>query len=116
MEIIVVIFCCYLNYSRAKSAKLSGAKWALLTFALMFVGVMIGGIALLLSFASKDAEFNRLITQIPQDQESTMSYLQGKITFLHQLFVLFCSIGGYLLVRYLLNKRMGTNGDQHQSF
>lgn len=106
MEILIFILCCYLNYSRAKIAQFNGAKWALLTLALIFVGLMIGGIALLLSFAAKDQEFNRLLTAVPQDKTATMLYLQKKITFLHQLLVIFCGLGGYFLVRYMLERKI----------
>jgi hypothetical protein len=72
----------------------------------MFAGLMIGGIDILLSLISRDAELKSMIMEVPQDREATMVYLQDKITWLHQLFVLFCGIGGYLFTRYILNKKI----------
>jgi len=114
MELIIYLACCYLNFKRAEAAKLNGFKWALLTFVIIFLFVGIGSFLLLASFVSQDAGFRELASNPEQDPKLVMEAIQKKVTFLHQLFVLFCGLGGYLLVRYWITKR--TNKNELQSF
>lgn len=106
MELVVYIYCCYLNYNKAQKAQENGFKWGLLTLLAIFLAVGIGSFFLLASFVSNDASFREMASNPQQDPKELMTFLQKKITLLHQLFILFCGFGGYLLLRYLLTKKI----------
>ena len=73
---------------------------------------MAGSAILLYSLAAKDPALKAMITDRQPDSDALLQYMQDKITFLHQLIMFFSGIGGYLFVRYVLNKKIET---QHNS-
>lgn len=110
MELLIFIFCCYLNYNRAKQANLNGGRWAFYTFIAIFGTLLIGAAAILIYLVSNDPQMQSLVKDMSssRDDEAIKQYVTGKLSLLNQLFMFFCGIGGYLFVRYFLNKKIGT--------
>ena len=110
MELILFIICCYLNYSRAKRGGLNGGKWALYTFLAILGGLLIGATTIMIYLMANDPELQNMISDASasRNDEELRQYVQGKMHFLNQLFMLFCGIGGYLFVRYRLGRRTDT--------
>jgi|GEM_PF-1693002 len=108
MELLVYIFCCYLNYSRAKLAHLSGAKWALFTFIAILITAVIGFTTVIVVLFSKDPNVQAMINEMSKtgDDSELQQYILKNVNFLNQLFVFFCGLGGYLFIRYILNKKV----------
>ncbi len=116
MELIIFGICCYLNYSRAKLAQLSGGKWALYSALSIFVALFIGAAFLMIFMTVQDPEFKRMFTDASTSGNTNEfnEYVMSKMTIINQLFILFCGVGGYLFVRYLLNKKIEvTNGNNN---
>lgn len=90
-EILLGIFCAYRNALLAKQKGQNTVVWVLITLAAFLVAYMIGAVALV-----------SVLYKGPYEQTAMMEYLQT-----HPLLVttvMFFGLGGYLLIRYILEK------------
>ena len=105
-----MIFLCVNIAFRARAKGLKPLGWALATIAATFGGLFVGMIVVVITWARK---YGTSQSQLELMQQKVKS---GELTLndWNLWFVLVCSFGGYLLVRYLLDKRakeVNPNGD-----
>lgn len=108
MELILYLFCCYLNYSKAKIAKLNGFKWALFTFLAIMVLLLVAATLILVSMISKNPELQKLINEMSTtgNQDAVKKYIQENINFLNEMLMFCAGLGGYLYIKYILDKKI----------
>lgn len=98
MDIILGILLAFLNGRRATQRGLKGAQWGIFTFLLFFLFEMVSGVFVMLFFYKG-----------PLTPESVTSYLLNHPV--HTLFMWFCGLGGYLLMRYRIDKISAANNN-----
>jgi len=107
---LVVIYLSYRNGVKAKKKSLNGILWGIITLVSCFLGYIIG-VMVIFSF-SKD-----ILNDLPANP-SYSSYNDPKMQHwvmevynnpMHVVTMFVFSIGGYLLVRYILDKKPGKN-------
>jgi len=99
---------------RAKAAKLNAARWTFYTFISMLVTWFIGVFIVVTIMLVRDPKLRTMLLSQSQDKQRITEYLSSKNLLVPQLFMLFCMVGGYLFVRYLMAKKgemMGENNE-----
>ena len=105
MELIILVFCLFRNYLRAKVAQLNAARWTFYTFISMLCTWFIGAVIVVAIMVVRDPKVKQLLLTQPQDRRELTEYLNSKNLVVPQLFMLFSMIGGYLFIRYLITKK-----------
>lgn len=94
-------------------AQLNGAKWALYTFGAIFLMLLIAATVILTIMIVQDPELQRLINEmsVTGNEDEVKRNMQAHINFLNELLMFFAGLGGYLFVKYLLDKKIGNNNN-----
>jgi hypothetical protein len=102
---LLFIYLSYRNGVKAKKKSLNGILWGIITLVSCFLGYVVG-VFVILSF-SKDI-LNSLPAN-PSIKDPYMQHLALQIYSnpIHVATMFVFSIGGYLLVRYILDKKPG---------
>lgn len=105
--IILLIFLAFRNGMRAREKGVSAPLWGFLTVVFFSMGLFIG---FFISFlAIFRGQFNMIRMQRDQakySQELAMQFSQALLNNpVHSFAIMMCGLGGYLLVRYILNKK-----------
>jgi len=109
-SLLLLVFLSYKNGVRAKRKSLNGWVWGLSSFLACFVAEIIGMLIVLLFFCAKVIDINRLGTD-PSYKNTAVQLLQQEFIKnpLDYVTIVLFGIGGYLLVRYILDKKPGKN-------
>lgn len=102
---IVLIFCCVRSYMKARAARLNAALWTFYTFLAILFSWIIGSIIVTVILILRDPSLRHMLTQQPPDRDGIMNYLKTQNLLIPEIFLLFCGIGGYLFIHYLISKR-----------
>lgn len=113
MDIVSLLMLMYLSYRngvKAKKKSLNGIVWGLISFASCFIAEMIGAFMVIFCFCSNVINVNRLATD-PSYKNTEVQLMQQDFINnpLHPITITVFGIGGYLLVRYILEKKPGKN-------
>lgn len=91
LELVLIGYLAYTNSVRAKLKLQNPTIWAIATVGAFIVGELIGYLFTVLFFYKGPVESKALVS----------FYLQNP---LHSTFALVCGFGGYLIIRYILDK------------
>jgi hypothetical protein len=91
---------------KARAAKLNAALWTFYTFLSILFSWLVGSIIVTFILILRDPALRRMLTHQPPDRDGVMNYLKTQNLLLPEIFLLFCGIGGYLFIHYLITKKM----------
>ena len=108
--LILVIYLCYKNWTRAKLKEQNPLVWALITGVCVFIGEVIGMAIVMTYFCRDVVDISKLqkISNLsdPAYKAATQALAQAFADNpLHSLTVEAFGVGGYLLIRYILNNK-----------
>ncbi|MEI8279889.1 MAG: hypothetical protein WCG87_09005 [Bacteroidota bacterium] len=111
MELItlpLLVYFCYSNGNKAKARGLNSALWIFFTVIGFTVGLFLGAIIVTMILMSKYG--------ILKQSDIIALADKGALTW-HITFMMFAAVGGYLFIRYLLERRplIGNSNNDHQS-
>ncbi|OSZ78723.1 hypothetical protein CAP35_10885 [Chitinophagaceae bacterium IBVUCB1] len=92
LDIIIIIVFCYLNGKLAKQKGLNNTTWVLITIAAIFGGMFIGSMFIALGYKGT------------MDMKSIQQFLFNNPLKILTFYAM--EIGGGLLVRYVLDKKI----------
>ncbi len=110
-EILLIAYLSYRNGVRAKQKEMNPFLWALATVGsylfCMFVGVFI----VIFYFCKEVVNLSLFSSADPKTREAATQQLMQIFSSnpLHQITVELFGIGGYLVIRYILEKKPGKN-------
>lgn len=105
--LILVILLAYRNGNRARQKGRSAIGWGVLTAFMLLMCEFIGTLLVVLIFLKDKMDFDKVS---PDNQVAVQEELKLKFLALieqnpaHGVFILMCGFGGYLLVRYMLER------------
>lgn len=102
---LILILIGYLIYRNCRIAKDKGKNvflWGVLTFVAIFFTEVIGMFLLVAFFYPEYLA----VQNIEKSQELAAAISNN---MLHSIFILFCGVGGYLLIRYILEQSKGNS-------
>lgn len=104
MELVIITFATIQVYLRARAAQLSAGTWALYNVLSMLGAMCIGVIISSIILVMTDQQLVSLMMEQQGNQQVVLDYLQTKNMLVTQFFILFCALGGFLFIRYRLDK------------
>lgn len=102
---IVFILCCIRMYVKARAANLNAALWTFYTFISILVAWLAGIVMVAIIFLVRDPNLRSLITKVPADRDAVMKHIMSQNMLIPEIFLMFCGLGGFLFVNYLVSKR-----------
>lgn|GEM_PF-876237 len=110
-NLIMIAFFAFRNANRATQKEKNPILWALLTVVSFFVAALIGMFVVVFGFCGDIINYNKFATIT--DIKARDAYMQGvseqlvqdfNANPLHPFTILFFGIGGYLFIRYMLDR------------
>jgi hypothetical protein len=107
LEILALAFLSYRNAMRAKLKGLNASTWALLTTLMMAVAFFLGGALIIMLFVLQSIDINQIQSTDPEVRMKASMEIAEILTAnpLQIIAIDLFGFGGYLLVRYILEKR-----------
>ncbi len=106
-ELLLLVYLAFRNSARAKLKGLNGWLWAGITV-MSFIGTLfIGCLVVVLNFCSDSVNLDQFSSTDPKIRAIASSQLMDAMNAnpLHSFTIELFGIGGYLIVRYILDKR-----------
>ncbi|MES2703833.1 MAG: hypothetical protein V4649_14430 [Bacteroidota bacterium] len=112
-EIILLTYLSFRNSVRAKKKGLNGLAWGGVTAITFVAGMIIGIIVVVWGFCSDKVNTSLMASPDPKVRNEITRQLMELFNQqpLHLFTIELFAIGGYLLVRYVLDKRPSKNGE-----
>lgn len=106
-EIILMVYLAYRNSVRAKLKGANGLAWGMITAFAFIVTFIIGGIFVIVNFCGDIVNVQALSSADPKVRMALSNQLATAINNdpLHMITMELFGVGGYLLVRYILERR-----------
>jgi hypothetical protein len=106
-EIILVADLAYKTSVKAKLKGANGVVWGLITVGAFMVGLVIGGLVVVFNFLGNSVNIDQFSSPDPKIRMAATTTLMEALNAnpLHQLTIELFAIGGYLLIRYILDKK-----------
>ncbi len=109
MDVISLILLVFLAYSNSVRAKLKGKKpllWAFITVGAYFAAFIFGGMLVIFNFCKDTINFSQFSSLDPKSKQAVQDQMQAALTAnpLHVLTIYLAGFGGYLLVRYIIDR------------
>lgn len=106
-EIVLLGFLAYRNSLLAKVKGQNPVLWAFVTVAAFLVFMVIGGMFVIFTFCKDAINLNQISSFDPKQREAASQQLQQVLSAnpLHMITIELFAIGGYLLIRYILDKK-----------
>jgi hypothetical protein len=104
IELILLSYLLFRNYLLAKSKDQKPVKWVLLTVLAYVMSSTFGAMIILSYFSGNAVDINKLVNMDLKARENiieTVIYLNP----LHLVTYILSGIGGYLLIRYILERK-----------
>ncbi|GAA4467490.1 hypothetical protein GCM10023093_23520 [Nemorincola caseinilytica] len=107
LQIFVVGYLAYRNSVRAKQKGVSGWLWAVATVMAFFSALFIGCLFVVFNFCTDSVNVDLLSSTDPAIRQAVSEQLRDVLStnWLHVLTIQVFGIGGYLLVRYILERK-----------
>lgn len=108
-EIFLLAFLSYRNGQRAKEKGQNVVAWAIYTVLAFLGGMMLGIFMVIFVFCRNDIDLNLFSSLDPKIRDAAQQQLLQVVgnNPLHMVTIEMFAIGGYLLVRALLDKKPG---------
>ncbi len=113
-ELLLLAYLTYRNAIRAKLKDQNPVTWGLVTVVAYFAAMMIGAMVVVVFFCRDIINLNSFATLDLKTREVVSQRLQQAVASnpLHMLTIEMFSSGGYLLVRYFLDKKPNKKGPE----
>ncbi len=110
-ELILSFYLAYKNSLKAKSKGLNGWFWAIMTFVSFMFTFSIGCVVVVFGMLGKNVDIEQLSSTDPDVRLAVTKQLVELFNAnpLHVITIDLFAIGGYLFVRYLLEKKPEKN-------
>jgi hypothetical protein len=107
-SLLLLIFLSYRNGLKAKTKGLNGIVWGIITFFAIFITEMIGAAIVIFYFCRNIINVERLATD-PSYKDTAVQQLGQEFINnpLDPITIILFGIGGYLIVRFILDKKPG---------
>ncbi len=114
LDLLLMAFLSYRNGMRAKAKEQNPFLWGLITFFAYIAGMFIGVMVVVLGFCRDTINLDQFSSL---DQKSRNVAAQQMLQVfsanpLHVVTIELFGIGGYLLIRYILDKKPGKKGPE----
>jgi hypothetical protein len=108
-EIILLTYLAYSNSVRAKLKEANGFLWGFITVVAFLGGLIVGGFVVILNFCRDQVNLDQLSSSDVKIRMNATNQLRFALSDnpLHLITIEMFGIGGYLLVRYILDKKPG---------
>jgi len=109
LQLIMAGLLAWNNSLRAKRKELNPLLWAVYTVIAFFVSFIIGSLFVIFVFCRNVIDFNMMSSQDEQVRQQAAKMLENAILSnpLHSFTLVLFSFGGYLFVRYLIDRKPG---------
>lgn len=109
LQLIMAGLLAWNNSLRAKRKELNPILWAVYTVIAFFVSFIIGSLFVIFVFCRNVIDFNMMSSQDEQVRQQAAKMLENAILSnpLHSFTLVLFSFGGYLFVRYLIDRKPG---------
>lgn len=109
LQLIMAGLLAWNNSLRAKRKELNPVLWAVYTVIAFFVSFIIGSLFVIFVFCRNVIDFNMMSSQDEQVRQQAAKMLENAILSnpLHSFTLVLFSFGGYLFVRYLIDRKPG---------
>jgi hypothetical protein len=107
-SLLLLLFLSYRNSIKAKQKALNGLVWGIITFVSVFFAELIGAAIVIFYFCRNVINIDKMATD-PSYKETAMRQLTQEFIKnpLDPITVILFGIGGYLIVRYIIEKKPG---------
>lgn len=107
MQLLLLTFLAFLNGKLAKRKEQKVGAWVLYTVLAYLVGMIIGMFVVILNFSRNAIDINLFSSPDPKVREMVSQQVMQMLANdpLQELTVVALGVGGYLLVRYLLERK-----------
>jgi hypothetical protein len=108
-EIVLIAFLTYRNSLLAKQKEQNMVAWGIFTVLAFFIAMLIGFYIVLLGFDRGAININQFSSTDPKTREALQQQILNMLSNnpLQMITIDLFGIGGYLLVRYLLERKPG---------
>ena len=103
-DLLIAMLLGTLNSARARKKGKNSLLWIFLTVVCVIAGEIIGGFLTLFFFNNGAVNIDALSTGHVSREELTRQMATLYSDPVHAIFVLFCGLGGYLLIRFILDR------------
>lgn len=105
--IILLVYLAFRNSARAKAKGLNGILWAGITVLSFFTTLFIGCMIVVFNFCADKVNLDLLASTDPETRAMVTKQLADALNSnpLHSLTIELFGIGGYLLIRYILDRK-----------
>jgi hypothetical protein len=109
LQLIMAGLLAWNNSLRAKRKELNPILWAVYTVIAFFVSFIIGSLIVIFVFCRNVIDFNMMASQDEKVRLEASKMLENAILSnpLHSFTLVLFSFGGYLFVRYLIDRKPG---------
>ncbi len=109
LQLIMAGLLAWNNSLRAKRKELNPVLWAVYTVIAFFVSFIIGSLFVIFVFCRNVIDFNMMSSQDEKVRQQAAKMLENAILSnpLHSFTLVLFSFGGYLFVRYLIDRKPG---------
>jgi hypothetical protein len=90
---------------KARAANLNAALWTFYTFLAIVGAWVIGSVIVTAIMIAKDPVLRNMFSTQPPDKDGILEYLKTQNMVIPQIFIMFCGVGGYLFIHYLLTRK-----------
>jgi hypothetical protein len=90
---------------KARAANLNAALWSFYTFLAIVGSWLIGSVIVTGIMIARDPVLRNMFSTQPPDKDGILEYLKTQNMMIPQIFIMFCGIGGYLFIHYLLSRK-----------
>ena len=106
-ELLLLAYLSYRNSLRAKVKGQNPVLWAFITIAAFLVFMVVGGMVVILAFCKDAVNMNHMSSFDSKQREAAAQQLQQALSAnpLHLVTIELFAVGGYLLVRYMLDRK-----------
>jgi hypothetical protein len=110
MEIVLLIYLSYRNSIRAKNRGLNSLLWGAITACAFLAALMLGLFIVIVAFCGDIISASRLTSTMDHNTRLALSHQVEQAiasNFLHMVTIDLFAVGGYLLIRYILERKPG---------
>ena len=106
-ELVLLSYLAYKNNIRAKLKGANGVVWGALTVGAFLVGLIVGVFVVIFNFCGNSINIEQFSSPDAKVRMAASSQLVTVFNDnpLHQITIELFAIGGYLLIRYLIDKK-----------
>ncbi len=106
VELILLTYLCYRNSVKARLKGKNPVAWVIFTIIAYFVAMMIGMMFVIFNFCRDAVDMNQLSSPDKGTREAASQRIVQAVSgnTLHYITVELIALGGYLFVRYLLDR------------